>query len=491
VNFTKKRIRKRSVLPKRKRLPTKTKLAMIGAVIGLIILFMIVEGIGSIFANYDFGGITKKALLNISSGLTSDSFGNVNILLAGTGGEEHDGGTLTDTIIVAAINPSKKTATMLSIPRDFYVNTRFGGMRINNIVDYVTTQTESEQEGFNVLLQATEEITNLEIPYYIKIDFQGFTEAVDALGGVPIFVEETINDPYYPKDGTIGYSPFYLAAGEHMLDGKTALKYARSRKTTSDFDRARRQQKLIFAMKQRALSTAVLTSPTKLKNLYTSFQDNVSTNMSIREMIALAEKGSELERENIVRYVLNDDFTQSGGFLYPPLREHYGGAFVLLPAGDNFEHLHRFTELIFRNPEILQQQSGIQILNGAGTNLLAGNAKMLLRKYGFNVSRFGNARARDIEKTTYYYRTETEPASIKLLRKLIPGEVQKTIPQEYLNAPYAGNAEIVIELGKDAIPVIDTLDVFSGIVIYYGPTTTEETEAEEGSAAEADTTSTE
>lgn len=453
---------------------------MLGAVGALIILFLIVEGVASLVTNYDFGGFTKNILSSITTGLESDEHGNINVLLLGVGGEKHEGGTLTDTLMVAGLNPSKKTATMLSIPRDLYVKTKnYNGMRVNSIFELITAKTGNPQEGLNVLKESIEDVTGLEIPYYVKIDFQGLEEAVDALGGVPIYVDETINDPFYPKDGTIGYSPFYLTAGNHVLDGKTALRYVRSRKTTSDFDRARRQQKLIFAIKEKALSADILTSPGKIKSLYESFSNNVETNMSIRELIELAEKGADLTKENIIKYVLHDDFTKQGGFLYPPLREEYGGAFVLLPAGDNFNHIQGFIRFIFGKSNVMAQENKIQILNGTRRNLLAGSTKMILRKYGFTVERFGNATSKEIQETTYYYRTEKEPEVIGMLQELIPGKVSAKIPQKYQEPPYASNADIVIALGNDFLPVFDKLDVFSGIVVYYGTETKEEEKGEE------------
>lgn len=479
VNFRKNRIGAHRVFSK-KRLPFKTKLTMLGAVGALIILFLIVEGVASLATNYDFGEFTKNVLSSITTGLERDEYGNINVLLLGAGGEKHEGGTLTDTLMVAGLNPSKKTAAMLSIPRDLYIKTEnHNGMRVNSIFELVTAKTGNPEEGLNVLNEAIENVTGLKIPYYIKMDFQGLEDAVDALGGVPVYVDETINDPFYPKDGTIGYSPFYLTAGNHTLDGKTALKYVRSRKTTSDFDRARRQQKLIFAIKEKALSSDILTSPGKIKALYESFSNNVETNMSIRELIGLAEKGADLTEENIIKYVLHDDFTKQGGFLYPPLREEYGGAFVLLPAGDNFDHIQRFIRFIFGESDIMTRENKIQILNGTHRNLLAGSTKMILRKYGFAVERFGNATSKEIQETTYYYRTEKEPEVIKILRELVPGKVVTKIPQTYQEPPYAGNADMVIELGADFLPVFDKLDVFSGIVIYYGTENKEEEKDEE------------
>lgn len=459
---------------------------------GLVLIFLIVEGIAALFSNYNFGGFTKKAILTIASGIESDKYGNINVLLLGVGGLNHEGGTLTDTIMLAGVNPSKEKVTLLSIPRDFYVDTKYGGMRINSVYENIQAR-EGSANGLNTLKEKVEEITDLEIPYYVKIDFKGLEEVVDALGGVPVYIEETINDPYYPKDGTLGYSPFYISKGAHILDGETALKYVRSRKTTSDYDRAERQQKLLFAIKEKALVSNILTSPSKLKDLYASFQNNVETNMSLREILALADKGASIKKEQFAKYVLHDDFTKQGGFLYPPMRESYGGAFVLLPAGDNCDHLHRFIKYIFGYSEILNEETKIQILNGTNKNMLAGTTKMIFKKYGIEVSKFGNAVSKTIPTTTYYYKSKEEPRLISLLQNMIPGKVSSEIPLEYLKEPYTSNAEIILELGADFLPLYEKLDVFSGIVVYYGKpseATSEESVSNEALPAPAKTPTT-
>ena len=93
---------------------------------------------------------------------------------------------------------------------------------------------------------------------------------VDALGGIDIDVPRAINDPYFPDERLVGYAPFNVKAGPQKMDGATALKYSRSRKTTSDFDRSERQQLVIDAIKKKALSVGVLSNPVKINNFINS-----------------------------------------------------------------------------------------------------------------------------------------------------------------------------------------------------------------------------
>src|SRR3989338_3677692 len=136
--------------------------------------------------------------------------------------------------------------------------------------------------------QVAGKVANLDLQYYVKVDFKAFVQVVDAMGGIEVNVEQAIHDPYYPNATEDGYQTFTIAAGPQMLDGETALKFVRSRKTTSDFDRARRQQKVLAALREKALSKQILGNPKRIKKIYASIENNLSANLSLREMIALA-----------------------------------------------------------------------------------------------------------------------------------------------------------------------------------------------------------
>jgi len=242
-------------------LRNKSKLAVIGAVLIIVVLFFygcvaLVQRIGLINIIGIFGEPLKQ-----------DQYGTINVLLLGTGNSEHDGADLTDTIILASIDQKNKLVPMLSIPRDFYVDVPElgGGMKINSLYEEGKKKFSS-LKGIEYLQTEVEKMTGMKIHYFVKINFNGFKDIVDALGGVDVYVDEAIHDTSYPLDGTILYQTFDLAAGQQTLDGNTALKYARSRKTTSDFDRSKRQQKLLFAIKKKAMTKAILLDSGKITN---------------------------------------------------------------------------------------------------------------------------------------------------------------------------------------------------------------------------------
>jgi len=462
----------------------KTNLGLIISIIIVFVLFL--YGCSAV--------ISRIGLINIigifGEHLDTDVYGNTNVLLLGTGGGDHDGADLTDTIILASIDQSNKLVPMLSIPRDFYVNVEDlgGGQRINGIYEMGKDKYDSVT-GIKYVKEAVEEITGVDIHYYVKIDFAGFEDIVDSLGGVDVYVDEAINDPYYPKEGTIYYEPFYLPSGQQKLDGETALKYARSRKTTSDFDRSKRQQKLLFAIKEKAMKRDVLMNPGKISDLYGAVKSNIETNLSLGHIIELAKVSKDFSQENIISRVITDDPTSCGGFLYTPERDLFGGAFVLVPIGNDYHFIHEYVDLIFHYPELNKNPVQIQVLNGTKTPGIAGETKEMLKRLCFDVIRFGNARTQDIDNTSLYYKSESKtdeegnttksepPEALYFIKQLIPGEITDKVPEKYFEDAYISDANIILELGED---YVDTRpdDIF---YLYY-PTedgSNDEEEAEE------------
>ncbi|MFC1655627.1 LCP family protein [Patescibacteria group bacterium] len=428
--------------------------------------------------------------------LETDFYGNTNILLLGTGGGDHDGADLTDTIIVASIDQTNKLVPMVSIPRDFYADKEKigGGVRINRLYELGKQMYDSET-GLELAVEAAEEITGVDIHYYVKIDFQGMKDIVDSLGGVEVYVDEPIHDPYYPLDGTILYQTFSISAGLQEMDGETALKYARSRKTTSDFDRSKRQQKLLFAIKKKAMTKDVLLNPGKIKDLFDAVEDNIETNLTLGHIIELAKISQDFHEENIISRVITDNPIGCGGFLYVPQRDLFGGAFVLVPIGDHFEFIHQYVDLIFHYPELNLNPPEIQLLNGTKTGGLAAETKARLNRLCFDVIRFGNAQNQEINETMIYYKDtsgpeepEKKPAGLSFIQQLIGGQTSSDIPSIYMEPQYISDADIIIELGEDYVDSRPE-DIF----YYYFPTQASADEAaadeeeEEGGEADAAT----
>lgn len=460
MNFKTRKISKKE--PKPPRLPKeplfsnpfKKKLIRInlGLLGSLIILTALFFGIAKAVSMIDLKIFLKVA----GESLETDSYGHTNFLILGTGGEGHEGADLTDTIIVASMDDNNKLISMISIPRDTYVKDQnIGSSRINEVYYNAKKYYGNEAEGLDHLKSKVETIMGVPIHYWILIDFKGFKEIIDAIGGVDIDVKTAIYDPYYPKDGTFLYETFSISTGPHHLDGKTALKYARSRKTTSDFDRANRQQEIIYAMKEKALQTKIILSQEKITNILTALKNNIETNISVKEILTLGAMAGDYSKDRISHKLIHDDPTQCGGFLYTPSREAYNGMFVLIPAG-GFDFIHQYSDLNFNMSQLSQEHPQIQILNGTRRGGSAGETKQILQRFCFDIVRFGNADRKDITQTTYYYKPLTDsegetsrPATLDFLQKLIPGVESTQIPPEYLEKGYMDTADIILELGSD------------------------------------------
>jgi LCP family protein required for cell wall assembly len=377
-----------------------------------------------------------------------DEMNRTNVLLLGTGGGEHDAPDLTDTIMVASYNHNTEIGSMLSIPRDFFVKIPgYGQSRINKIYENLKPHYGS-QKAIEVLKDSAEIITNLDIPYYVKVDFEGFEDVVDILDGVEIDVKKPIQDDYYPDDN-FGFEPFYLEAGLQHMDGETALKYARSRHSTSDFDRAQRQQQLLVAIKDKAISMNLLTSSSTLKKLWGAFNEHIETNMSFKDIVAFGRIAKSFDTSKVVSKVLRDiEIVQEGGFLYTPEREFYGGAFVLRPWGETYDDIHKYASLVFETPEMFLENSRIEIQNGSGIPGAASTLMDYLIPYGFNIVRIGNTPgAQDYAQSHYSGINPDEHSwTLQRLGEILPKGRKISAPQTY---PNGEDIDIIIVVGED------------------------------------------
>lgn len=376
-----------------RKLPSRTLSYVVSTILvffGMFVVFKVTMGAYHLVSNF-----TPADLIStVSSDLKTDENGYTNILLLGDGGYKRDGAGLMDSIMVASIDYKKNIVSMLSVPRDYYITKannlgleQYG--RINEI--YINHSELGEEEGFHVFKDAVGQLVNLDIQYYMRVDFKGFVEIVDSLGGITVDVPDTIYDSTYPNATDTGYAPFSIQAGLQELDGETALKYARTRHSgAGDYDRSARQQLILEAIQQKALSSEVLMSVTALTDLYDAVSDNFNTDMSIREMAALGEYAQKMDRARIVRKQLHTDTSSDGGFLYDGVRALYGGAAVVLPEGDNLELIHEYTDLVFNHREIYFEPAKLEVLNATKLSGIATGLAYDLKRFGFIIENVGN-----------------------------------------------------------------------------------------------------
>jgi LCP family protein required for cell wall assembly len=217
----------------------------------------------------------------------------------------------TDTMLLFSLEPSTNTLGILSIPRDLYVEVP--GYSQRQRVNSAMVLGEIQQPGYGptLAMMTIQRNLGIRVHEYLAVDFQAFIDLVDAIGGIEVSTEYTINDRAYP-DMNFGYDPFYLPAGTHQLNGYDALRFARTRHGDNDIERAKRQQQTIFAIRDRILNFEILPQLiVHAPSLLRSWEDNVYTGLSLDQMIQLALYLREIPTENMRTGVIDFSYIRS------------------------------------------------------------------------------------------------------------------------------------------------------------------------------------
>ncbi len=239
--------------------------------------------------------------------LTWNRRGRVNILLLGTDERECEPGARSDTMMVVSIDPDTKAANVLSIPRDLWVGIPGYGQNRINAAHAFGEAYKVPGGGPALAKQTVQNQFGVPIHYYVRVNILGLRKIIDLLGGIDIEVERRIYDVAFPDD-KCGTYVLDIPAGRQHMDGKRAVEYARSRHSSDDFDRSHRQQMVLLAMRDKALSLGVLP---RLPQLYREFGNTVKTDLQLPEILALATLGASIPRENIRTYAIDATMTQA------------------------------------------------------------------------------------------------------------------------------------------------------------------------------------
>ncbi|HVU12240.1 MAG TPA: LCP family protein [Phototrophicaceae bacterium] len=237
----------------------------------------------------------------------------LNLLLMGIDRRPTDTGLAfrSDTMMLISFDPVSKQLGILSIPRDLYVP--IPGYSEHQRINTALPLGEQQRAGFGPKLAMQTVQLNLGMPVnaYVVVDFIAVTRLVDAIGGIDIDVPEPIADYQFP-DMNYGYSPLILQAGEQHMDGNTAQKYARTRQGDSDFDRARRQQQVLYAIRDRLLNLNTLPQLiVQAPSLYASISNDVYTDLTIDQIIQLGLWLKDLPSSAIHTGVIDEHYTQN------------------------------------------------------------------------------------------------------------------------------------------------------------------------------------
>jgi LCP family protein required for cell wall assembly len=344
----------------------RNKKLLLVSVIGIFILLV---GFKYIRAGIPF---LYELLIKKDIELTQEKAESVNVLILGIGGGTHDGPNLTDSIILANINPEKNTVNMFSIPRDLWVPELQN--RIN--AAYATGQTK-DNKGILLAKTAVEKVTGHHVDYVFVIDFAGFVKGVDHLGGIDVEVKRGFDDYEYPISGKendlcdyteeeveqlvstaeaeLGvdvfpcrYKHISFEKGLQEMNGQTALEFVRSRHATgdegSDFSRSMRQQEVIAALRKKVFSLGIVLNPVKVIGLVDIVQDNINTDIKKEEYDDFIKLAQKMENASVKNHLItqNDEINEQYGLLMnPQTSREYKYQWVLVPRKGN----GNFTEI--------------------------------------------------------------------------------------------------------------------------------------------------
>lgn len=392
--------------------------------------------------------------------LKGEGDGRVNVLLLGAGGARHTGGDLTDTIMVASIDPVNNQAVLLSIPRDLWTkmpNNFMGNyQKINAAYEagkykYLGKQVlgnadrKAVQAGFQGVDGVIERVAGIPIHYNALVDFTAFSQAVDTVGGITVNAPEQLRDPTMAWENN--RSPILATIGVNNFNGKQALNYVRSRATSSDFARGERQRLVLLALKDKTANLGTLTNPMKLSKLLSAFGDNVQTDISISDMSRMATIMKKVPSSNIQSVGLAEEgnsFVTTGNI---------NGMSVVMPkAGlEDYTKIQAYIRSKLKDGYIAKENANVTILNGSGTAGLATTKAEELKSYGYNVGTVANAPTEDYTKTKIIDLSTKETGSKKYTLNYLKKRYNvQTVDKQLPAGIVAGQANIVIILGTDA-----------------------------------------
>lgn len=347
--------------------------------------------------------------------LEGEDNNRINFLLLGIGGKEHEGGNLTDTIILTSIQLEPLSVSMISIPRDLLVFVDgYGYKKINSVNAFA--EMKDEGSGTEVLAQLVAQTFNTPIHYYLKVDFDGFKEFIDEVGGVELYVERKFIDYLYPAPN-FEYQTIRFEKGQQTMDGEKLLQYVRSRHGNNgeigDFARAKRQQIAISALKEKFLSVDTWLNPKHIYTLLTNYADHFTTNLENWEILKLLSIAKNINTNEIIKFGLSDNYDN---YLQA---SNYQGAYVLMPKTGDFKEIQSLVENIF--DQQVTERALVDVLNGTEIVGLAGRAEKLLKENSISTSHIANAPKQSYDFTVIYDLSEgNKPITLASLKEILP-----------------------------------------------------------------------
>lgn len=227
----------------------------------------------------------------------------LNVLLLGSDQRPGEPVWRTDVIMIAFLDAENGRAAILSLPRDLYVNIPTRGWDRINIADFWGEYTKYPGGGLGLIAQVVADNFGIRIDKYARVNFDGFIKIVDTLGGIDVNVPCALEDDFIDASSPTGFRHFAVNAGLQRMNGATALMFARQRHNTGDVSRAQRQQRVLFALRDKILSPDIVP---KIPQLYNQFQTMVATDFGPLDVPRLAQIGEKIKPGNIRGRVIDE-----------------------------------------------------------------------------------------------------------------------------------------------------------------------------------------
>jgi polyisoprenyl-teichoic acid--peptidoglycan teichoic acid transferase len=356
----------------------------------------------------------------------------VNILLLGIDKRDDEPieGTRSDTMMLASIDPVTKSAALVSLPRDMWVNIPGCTYREGCVGGQQRINVAHAVGGPDLAVRTVSADFGIPVQHYARVDFRGFEQLVDAVGGVVIDVDWPVKDDEYPTPD-YGYMRIYFGPGPQLMNGAEALEYARSRHGMNDFARAGRQQKVILSVRNRVLQLDMLSRAPELLNIA---QNSLTTDLSPVEMLELAKLVSQVDHDKINNLVIDTNY----------VRPFVGddGADLLDPNIPAIKRAIASAQRAAAHPEL---RAKVEVLNGSGTAGLGQKAADYLTAQGFNVVRIAAAERSDYRSSLVQVLTNQDNGAAQALvdmLKIPPAAISHELTPD-------ASADVRIVVGQD------------------------------------------
>lgn len=353
----------------------------------------------------------------------------LNIVLLGSDKRPGSGAWRTDSMIIVSVDTASNIVRLLSIPRDLWVYIPGHGYNRVNTAD-LWGELAKKGTGPERVKQTIHHNLGIPIHYYVRVDFQGFMKIIDTVGGIDVDVDCPLPD-------------IKLSAGMHHMNGAQALRYARSRYSTSDFDRGRRQRKVLMALWDQALTLDIIP---RLPQLWWTMANSFQTDLTLDQVINLAYVGVQLKPQRILSRSIGPSLVQS--WMTPQ------GAAVLLP---NHQAIRAMLESFYAPVDAAlldaADKVSVGLLNGSARTDADQLAAAALRWAGFKVTSAGQANRQDYAQTQIaVYKGDVATAQQIASQLMVPSAAILDPAAAQVQLFPASSADFQVILGRDYDP---------------------------------------